>query len=75
MDEMKIEDDAEFERQVKLQGGTVEALKKRFEEGLLLQEVRRMEVDSKVTVSGAGDRRTLSAEHSGLHPAAADASA
>ena len=51
MDEMKIEDDAEFERQVKLQGGTVEALKKRFEEGLLLQEVRRMEVDSKVTVS------------------------
>ena len=51
MSEMKLEDEAEFERQVKLQGGTVEGLKKRFEEGLLLQEVRRMEVDSKVSVS------------------------
>ncbi len=51
MSEMNIEDESEFERQVKLQGGTVEGLKKRFEEGLLLQEVRRMEVDSKVTVS------------------------
>ena len=51
MSEMNIDDDEAFERQVKLQGGTVEGLKKRFEEGLLLQEVRRMEVDSKVSVS------------------------
>ena len=51
MGEMNIEDDAEFERQVKLQGGTIDGLKKRFEEGLLVQEVRRMEVDSKVSVS------------------------
>ena len=51
MSGMNVEDEAEFERQVKLQGGTVEGLKKRFEEGVLLQEVRRMEVDSKVTVS------------------------
>ena len=51
MSEMNIEDDAEFERQVKLQGGTIDGLKKRFEEGLLVQEVRRMEVDSKVSVS------------------------
>lgn len=51
MKEMNIEDEEAFERQVALQGGTVEGLKKRFEEGLLLQEVRRMEVDSKVSVS------------------------
>ncbi len=51
MAEMDLDDEVEFERQVKLQGGSVEALKKRFEEGLLLQEVRRIEVDSKVNVS------------------------
>lgn len=51
MEEMNIETDEELERQVLLQGGTMEALKKRFEDGLLLQEVRRMEVDSKVSVS------------------------
>ena len=51
MKEMNIQNEEAFERQVALQGGTVEGLKKRFEEGLLLQEVRRMEVDSKVSVS------------------------
>ena len=51
MTEMKIEDDAEFARQVRLQGTTLEQLQERFEESLLLQEVRRMEVDSKVSVS------------------------
>jgi len=51
MKEMKIDNDQELERQVALQGGTMESLRKRFEEGLLLQEVRRMEVDSKVSVS------------------------
>lgn len=51
MEEMKIDSDQEFVRQVELQGQTIEGLKKGFEEGLLLQEVRRMEVDSKVSVS------------------------
>jgi parvulin-like peptidyl-prolyl isomerase len=51
MEEMKIDSDQEFARQVELQGQTLDGLKKGFEEGLLLQEVRRMEVDSKVSVS------------------------
>lgn len=51
MTEMKIDSEEEFVRQVELQGGTVDSLKKRFEEGLLLQEVRRMEVENKVSVS------------------------
>ncbi|HEY7817644.1 MAG TPA: peptidyl-prolyl cis-trans isomerase [Vicinamibacteria bacterium] len=51
MEEMKLTSDEEFERQVELQGTTVEAIRKNFEESLLLQEVRRMEVDSKVSVS------------------------
>jgi parvulin-like peptidyl-prolyl isomerase len=51
MEEMKIDSDDEFVRQVELQGQSLEGLKKQFEEGLLLQEVRRMEVDSKVSVS------------------------
>jgi peptidyl-prolyl cis-trans isomerase SurA len=51
MTEMKLTSDEEFERQVELQGTTVEAIRKNFEQSLLLQEVRRMEVDSKVSVS------------------------
>jgi parvulin-like peptidyl-prolyl isomerase len=51
MEQMKIESEEEFVRQVELQGSSVEELQKQFEEGLLLQEVRRMEVDSKVSVS------------------------
>lgn len=51
MKEMNIESDEELERQIHLQGGTMGDLRKRFEDGLLLQEVRRMEVDSKVSVS------------------------
>ena len=51
MKEMEIQSDEELERQVQLQGGSMADLRKRFEEGLLLQEVRRMEVDSKVSVS------------------------
>jgi peptidyl-prolyl cis-trans isomerase SurA len=51
MEQMKITTDEDFVRQVELQGTSVEALKKQFEEGLLMQEVRRMEVDSKVSVS------------------------
>lgn len=51
MGEMDIESEEEFVRQVALQGTTIDGLKKRFEEGLLLQEIRRMEVDNKVSVS------------------------
>lgn len=51
MDQMKITTEEDFVRQVALQGTSVDALKKQFEEGLLMQEVRRMEVDSKVSVS------------------------
>jgi len=51
MEEMKLTSEEEFVRQVELQGASVETIRKQFEEGLLLQEVRRMEVDSKVSVS------------------------
>jgi peptidyl-prolyl cis-trans isomerase SurA len=51
MNEMKLTSEDEFQRQVELQGTSVEAIRKNFEESLLLQEVRRMEVDSKVSVS------------------------
>ncbi len=51
MKEMDIQSDEALERQVQLQGGSMADLRKRFEDGLLLQEVRRMEVDSKVSVS------------------------
>jgi parvulin-like peptidyl-prolyl isomerase len=51
MKEMKLETEEEFVRQVELQGMSVEQLQKQFEEGLLLQEVRRTEVDNKVSVS------------------------
>lgn len=51
MSEMNIGSEEELERQVALQGSTMEALRNRFEEGLLLQEIRRMEVDNKVSVS------------------------
>ena len=58
MDQMKLTSEEEFVRQVELQGTSVEAIRKNFEESLLLQEVRRMEVDSKVSVSEPeiGDR-------------------
>jgi parvulin-like peptidyl-prolyl isomerase len=51
MEQMKITSEEDFIRQVELQGTNVEALRKNFEQGLLLQEIRRMEVDSKVSVS------------------------
>ena len=51
MKEMNLQSDEELERQVQLQGGSMADLRKRFEDGLLIQEVRRMEVDSKVSVS------------------------
>jgi parvulin-like peptidyl-prolyl isomerase len=51
MKKMNIETEEDFVRQVEAQGATVDQVKKRFEEGLLIQEVRRTEVDSKVSVS------------------------
>ena len=51
MEQMKVISEEEFVRQVELQGASVETIRKQFEESLLLQEVRRMEVDSKVSVS------------------------
>ncbi len=51
MKEMKIESDEEFEKQVALQGTSVETIRKSYEEGLLIQEIRRIEVDNKITVS------------------------
>jgi peptidyl-prolyl cis-trans isomerase SurA len=51
MQEMKLTSEEEFVRQVELQGTSVDAIRKNFEESLLLQEVRRMEVDSKVSVA------------------------
>ncbi len=58
MEQMKLTSEEEFVRQVELQGTSVETIRKQFEESLLLQEVRRMEVDSKVSVSEPeiGDR-------------------
>jgi parvulin-like peptidyl-prolyl isomerase len=58
MEQMKLTSEEEFVRQVELQGTSVETIQKNFEESLLLQEVRRMEVDSKVSVSEPeiGDR-------------------
>jgi parvulin-like peptidyl-prolyl isomerase len=58
MEQMKITSEEEFLRQVELQGTSVDVIRKQFEENLLLQEVRRMEVDSKVSVSEPeiGDR-------------------
>jgi peptidyl-prolyl cis-trans isomerase SurA len=51
MEQMKLTSEEEFVRQVELQGASVDVIRKQFEESLLLQEVRRMEVDSKVSVS------------------------
>ena len=51
MKESNIESEDELVRQVQLSGSTMDELRERFEDGLLLQEVRRMEVDSKVSVS------------------------
>lgn len=51
MEEMKIDDEEEFKRQIAIQGLSVPDLQKQFETGILVQEVRRTEVDNKVSVS------------------------
>jgi parvulin-like peptidyl-prolyl isomerase len=51
MKESNIETEEDFLREVELQGMTVAELQKQFEESLLTQEIRRMEVDSKISVT------------------------
>jgi len=51
MKEMKIPSEEELVRQMELQGMSLEQFKKKWEQGLLIQEVRRIEVDNKVSVS------------------------
>lgn len=51
MKEMNITTEEDFKRALELQGMTEADLKKNFEEGLLTQEIRRMEVDAKISVN------------------------
>ncbi|MEE9179838.1 MAG: peptidyl-prolyl cis-trans isomerase [Vicinamibacteria bacterium] len=51
MEEMNLESDAELARQMELQGMNMSDFKKQWEHGLLIQEIRRIEVDNKVSVS------------------------
>ncbi len=51
MKQMSIDSEEEFLRQVVLQGMSVEKLQENFEEGVLIQEIRRMEVDNKISVT------------------------
>ena len=49
--EMNLPDEAEFVRQVELQGTTMEELKKQFLEGVLIQEIRRQDIEERVRIS------------------------
>ena len=49
--EMNLPDEAEFVRQVELQGTTLEELKQQFLEGVLIQEIRRQDIEERVTIS------------------------
>lgn len=51
MEESNIADEEELLRQLELQGMSLEDLRKQFEEGVLIQEIRRMEVDNKISVT------------------------
>jgi peptidyl-prolyl cis-trans isomerase SurA len=51
MKESNIETEEEFQRQLELAGMKESDLQKQFEEGLLVQEIRRMEVDSKISIN------------------------
>jgi len=51
MKEMNITTEEDFKRALELQGMTEADLKTNFEEGLLTQEIRRMEVDNKISVN------------------------
>ncbi len=49
--EMNLPDEAEFIRQVELQGSNMEELKKQFLEGVLIQEIRRQDIEERVQIS------------------------
>ncbi len=51
MEEMTLESEEELVRQMELQGMTLEQFRSKWEQGLLIQEVRRIEVDNKISVS------------------------
>lgn len=51
MEEMNLESEEELARQMELQGMSMEQFRGKWEEGLLIQEVRRIEVDNKISVS------------------------
>ncbi len=51
MKEMSLESEAELARQMELQGMDMTQFRKQWEQGLLIQEIRRIEVDNKVSVS------------------------
>lgn len=49
--EMNLPDEAEFIRQVELQGTNLEELRKQFFEGVLIQEIRRQDIEERVRIS------------------------
>ena len=49
--EMNLPNEAEFIRQVELQGSNIEELKKQFLEGVLIQEIRRQDIEERVQIS------------------------
>ena len=51
MKEMNLPGEEEFIRQVELQGTTMEELKKQFFEGVLIQEIRRQDIEERVRIS------------------------
>ena len=49
--EMNLPGEEEFIRQVELQGSNIEELKKQFLEGVLIQEIRRQDIEERVQIS------------------------
>ncbi len=51
IEEMNLSDEEEFVRQVEIQGTTMDELRKQFMDGILIQEIRRQDIEEKVQVS------------------------
>ena len=51
IEEMNLPNEEEFVRQVELQGSNMEELKKQFLEGVLIQEIRRQDIEERVQIS------------------------
>ena len=51
IEEMNLPNEEEFIRQVELQGTTIEELKQQFFEGVLIQEIRRQDIEERVRIS------------------------